>query len=418
MIPVPSGCEPVGGRLGLTPIGIAVILLMLGSPAETGAQYMYLDSNGNGVHDVGDRMLACPTQVDVWLNTATNRDGSPATCPFGTGALSLSHYEFELQAIGGTVTWGPMTNHIAGFATHLAYTTGDSVDATFYHNGWAAFSVADIPGPGLHRLASLTISTATGSPRVDIITRHSVRGRERTSFGCECPVDEEYDHTNRKGLGWNDVDGLAAPLSTDTPPVTVAPGIAVPQDGALVTFEVSATDPDADPIMGLTADLSGLPPGNDASFSVADPHTPKATGTFSWNPTSADSGNYDVDFMASNCANSPTRTTVIHVIGIPTGVEDDQRTLTNSVSANRPNPFQLSTALEYTLSHEGAVHISIYSVSGRRVRSLFQGRLPAGPHRIVWDGKDESGDPMPSGVYWCLLEAGSLRASRRMALIR
>ena len=90
MIPVPSGCER--GRLGLTPIGIAVILIMLGSPAETGAQYMYLDSNGNGVHDVGDRMLACPTQVDVWLNTAANRDGSPATCPFGTGALSLSHY--------------------------------------------------------------------------------------------------------------------------------------------------------------------------------------------------------------------------------------------------------------------------------------------------------------------------------------
>jgi hypothetical protein len=404
--------------LGFTPIGIAVILVVLVFPAETCAQYLYLDSNGNGVHDSGDRMRVCPTEVDVWLNTAMNRDGSPATCPFGTGALSLSHYEFELQAVGGTVTWGPMTNHMAGFGLHLGYVTGDSIDPVFYHNGWAATSVADLPVPGLYRLASLTISSATGSPRIDIITRHPVRGRERTSFGCECPVDAEYDHMNRKGSGWNDVDGLAAPLSTDAPPVTVAPGIAVPQDGALVTFEVSATDPDVDPIIGLTADLSGLPPGNDASFIVAGPHTPKATGTFSWTPTSADSGDYNVGFVASNCVSSPTRTTVIHVIGIPTGVEDDQSPLTNSVSANRPNPFQLSTSLEYTLSHESAVHISIYSVSGRRVRSLFQGRVPAGPHRIVWDGRDESGNPMPSGVYWCHLDAGSLRASRRMALVR
>jgi len=418
MITAHTGCETARERLGFTPIGIAVLLVVLGSPVKTCAQYMYLDSNGNGVHDAGDRMRACPTQVDVWLNTAMNRDGSPATCPFGTGSLSLSHYEFELQAVGGTVTWGPMTNYIAAFTTHLAYVTGDSIDPVYYHNGWAATSVAGIPGPGAYKLASLTVGIATGSPRIDVITRHPVRGRERTSFGCECPADAEYDHTNRNGQGWNDVDGLTAPLGTDAPPVTVAPGIAVPQNGALVTFGVSATDPDADPITTLTANLSGLPPGNDASFIVSNPNTPIATGTFSWTPTTADSGNYSVGFMASNCASSPVHTTVIHVIGTPTGVQDDQSTLTNSLSANRPNPFQLSTSLGYTLSRECAVHISIFSVSGRRVRSLFQGRKPAGPHGIVWDGKDENGNLMPSGVYWCHLEAGSFQVSRRMALIR
>ena len=418
MITVHPDSEPVRARVGFTPIGIAVILAVLGTPVETSAQYMYLDSNGNGVHDVGDRLRACPTQVDVWLNTAMNRDGTPATCPFGTGALNLSHYELELQAVGGTVTWGSMANHIAAFTVHLGYATGDSIDPVYYHNGWGAPSVVGIPAPGLVKLASLTINIATGSPRIDVITRHPVHGRERTSFGCECPVDPEYDHTNRKGQGWNDVDGLTAPLGTDALPVTLAPGMALPQNGALIAFDVSATDQDADPIANLTANLSGLPPGNDANFIVSGQQTPMATGAFSWTPTADDSGDYSVDFMSSNCASSLVRTTVIHVIGTPTGVQDDQQTYTNSLSMNRPNPFQLSTSLVYTLSHESAVHISIFSVSGRRVRSLFQGRLPAGPHGIVWDGKDEKGIPMPSGVYWCHIEAGSFQVSRRMALLR
>ena len=421
MITVRIGCGVFRLRARFRAIGIVAVLGVLCLPATTGAQYMYLDSNGNGIHDVGDRVHSCSVpgdSVSIWLDTARNRDGSPGTCPFETGALNMSHYEFVLQAVGGTVVWGHMTNHITGFTTRLAYASRDTTDPIYYHNGWASLSVSGIPAPGRYKLASLTVGVAAGSPRIDIITRHPERGRERTSFGCECPVDDEYDHTNKRSQGWNDVDGLEPPLSTDAPPVVVAPGIVVPQNGSLVAFNVTASDPNTDPILSLTADLSGLPPGNDASFIVSGQLTPQASGILSWTPTQADSGNYSIGFLTSNCANSPVHTTVVHVIGNPTGIEDDQQTLTNSLSMSRPNPFQLSTSLEYTLSHESPVHISVFSASGRRVRSLFQGRLPAGPHRVIWDGMDEKGNLVPSGVYWCRLEAGSFHMSRRMALIR
>ena len=68
--------------LALAVSGVAAL-----APPVAG-QYMYLDSNGNGVHDAGDRMnKSAATPVDVWLDTDSNRDGSPGVCETGPGAL-------------------------------------------------------------------------------------------------------------------------------------------------------------------------------------------------------------------------------------------------------------------------------------------------------------------------------------------
>jgi hypothetical protein len=56
------------------------------------AQYMYLDSNGDGIHTAADEVNpAGPTTIEIWLNTAVNRDGSPAVCSIDTSLpLSIS----------------------------------------------------------------------------------------------------------------------------------------------------------------------------------------------------------------------------------------------------------------------------------------------------------------------------------------
>ncbi len=64
-----------------------------------------------------------------------------------------------------------------------------------------------------------------------------------------------------------------------------------------------------------------------------------------------------------------------------------------------PNPFNPMTAIEFSLPDEGAMELAIYDVSGRKVRSLFSGTRDAGTHTLVWDGKDDSGRPLASGVY-------------------
>src|SRR5512144_508561 len=88
------------------------VFTLASRPARS--QYIYLDSNQNGIHDVCDRLSAVgPTQFDVWLDTDNNRDGTPAACTFGAGALDLDHYEIVLRAVGGTVAWGSMQNWMA-----------------------------------------------------------------------------------------------------------------------------------------------------------------------------------------------------------------------------------------------------------------------------------------------------------------
>ncbi len=85
---------------------------------------------------------------------------------------------------------------------------------------------------------------------------------------------------------------------------------------------------------------------------------------------------------------------------------------------NTPNPFNPTTAIRFFLPGAGPVNVSVYDVAGREVARLVEGNLAPGDHAIVWNGKDFSGDELPSGLYFARLLAGSLTATRKIALIR
>jgi hypothetical protein len=65
-----------------------------------------------------------------------------------------------------------------------------------------------------------------------------------------------------------------------------------------------------------------------------------------------------------------------------------------------PNPITGQTQINFTLHAAGVVTLDVYDVTGRLVRSLFNGSLPAGAHAIQWDAADASGRPVPSGEYF------------------
>jgi hypothetical protein len=382
--------------------------VLFAAPAQ--AQYMYLDSNGDGIHTVDDRMnKSLPTTIDVWVVTDSNRDGTPGVCDFGPGAMDISSYEFVLQSVGGTVTWGPMSNFIAPFAINLARDSRDTTGTVFYHNGWGS---SNSQPTGLYKLASLTATVATGSPRIDIVTRHNINRTGRTTFGSGCTANPEYDHMNRFGVNWLDADGLAAPL--DAPPRVTAPELVLPQDGTQVQFDVLANDPDGDALLTLTASFAGLPAGHNATFASNAAHT---AATFTWTPTANDSGNYNVTFTATNFL-AGSRTTSVHVIGTPTDVEGAGVPAVYHLAQNRPNPFNPRTDIEYSLAKDAAVRLAIYDFGGRLVRVLVRESQSAGRHETRWDGNDRYGRAVGSGVYLCRLEAGTVRLSRRMVLLR
>jgi hypothetical protein len=88
------------------------------------------------------------------------------------------------------------------------------------------------------------------------------------------------------------------------------------------------------------------------------------------------------------------------------------------LSQNYPNPFNPTTVIPFALTEAGPARLAIYDLLGQRVRLLGSGLLPAGYHSLVWDGRDEEGAPVAAGVYLYQLEAGGLRQTRKMVLVK
>jgi Tol biopolymer transport system component len=94
------------------------------------------------------------------------------------------------------------------------------------------------------------------------------------------------------------------------------------------------------------------------------------------------------------------------------------RRFTLSLSQNYPNPFNPSTQIAYQIATPGAVSLVIYNVVGQSVRTLVGARRNAGIYRVEWDGKDDSGQQMSSGVYLYRLLSQQAVQTRRMLLLK
>lgn len=84
----------------------------------------------------------------------------------------------------------------------------------------------------------------------------------------------------------------------------------------------------------------------------------------------------------------------------------------------RPNPFRSNTAILFTLASPADVKLTVHDVTGRTVDVLTSGSLAAGTHSFAWDGKDNLGRSVPSGVYFYRLTGGEVPSTRKMVLVR
>jgi C1A family cysteine protease len=89
-----------------------------------------------------------------------------------------------------------------------------------------------------------------------------------------------------------------------------------------------------------------------------------------------------------------------------------------SLSPNYPNPFNAQTQIEYVLPRAGRVRLEVYNILGQRVSILVDGDREAGSYVVSWDGVDELGNAVASGVYFYRMRVGDYRETRRMVLLR
>jgi M6 family metalloprotease-like protein len=85
---------------------------------------------------------------------------------------------------------------------------------------------------------------------------------------------------------------------------------------------------------------------------------------------------------------------------------------------NYPNPFNARTTIEFTIPDQEDVRVTLFDVLGRQVRTLVHGVRQPGAHRTIWDGRDDAGYSVGTGVYLCRLTAGTLADVRRVLLLK
>ncbi len=130
------------------------------------------------------------------------------------------------------------------------------------------------------------------------------------------------------------------------------------------------------------------------------------SGVVRWTPGADQRGRQSMTVRAANDLGSDTATYAFYVY-------DDFE-----LHRNYPNPFNGETTIEYTVVGSGRVELVIYNVLGQRVRSLVHRSLVPGHYRSTWDGRDDRGDSVASGVYFYRLRTASYSRSRRMMLVR
>jgi len=83
-----------------------------------------------------------------------------------------------------------------------------------------------------------------------------------------------------------------------------------------------------------------------------------------------------------------------------------------------PNPFNATTTLQFDIPNAGDVELNIYDIAGRKIKTLSDGHLDKGSHRIIWDGRSDEGRDLPTGVYLTSITFADQRKNIRLVLMK
>ena len=192
-----------------------------------------------------------------------------------------------------------------------------------------------------------------------------------------------------------------------------------------VCADVSVSDNGGTPSWSLVSITS-----NENADGTGDGHTPvdyrnasfgTADRCFDLRAERAGNGDgrvYDIVYAAKDASGNATDDTV-HV-RVPHDRSDDDADGSESATLTsiHPNPFNPEATVEYVLTTDARVRIDIFDARGALVRRLLDESMPSGSHSAVWNGVDDSGRPVGSGIYFVKMTAGSVIETRKIVLLK
>lgn len=327
-------------------VGFLVASLAVGCVADCAtAQFMYLDSNGDGISSEADvfNQNGTPTPVDVYIFTDLNADYSPAYCNTSDGDLTINSYVVNLGVSGGTVTFTSFVNRRPEMGTILVLEAGDSVETTEWQRGQGGgtinppTSVEGVP----YRLMSITVTGVSGSPALSVRAQPSLGGysTQRTSFGSLCS-GTLGENTYALGVDWTDTGGIA-PFLANTPPAISVPDTTSGFEGESININATSTDPDAGQTLTIT--VEGAP-----SFLTlvggtgSSPVMASLVGT----PGYADSGSYVVHWTAMDSGSPAQASAVTTWVTIQNVDQPPNLVVPGSVTGSASDPVSFSIATD------------------------------------------------------------------------
>ncbi len=186
-------------------------------------------------------------------------------------------------------------------------------------------------------------------------------------------------------------------------------------------WEVVAGDFDADSDFDLA-----VPAYYDSTISIFKNNgdgtfAPRATYHLTYSPVgicAADfNGDGTIDLAAAH--DQAPVITILYNEDVPLSVGDDNRVPSQwGLAQNYPNPFNAGTTIEYSAAIRSHVNISIFNTIGERVRTLVDRVVPVGEHKFHWDGTDQYGRSLASGIYFYRVTDGINTGSKKMVLLK
>ncbi len=345
----------------------------------------------------------------VTVNSATNLTG-------GTDPLNW----MGATGDGVTVVWHGTDGGSWG-ALHGGETATCTVNVTFDGSlsgeqtfGW--FVQGDIYGSTPHDLSGSFAMTASG-PSVTVTYPN---GGEMLPWGAAYDItwDHAGDLTDVKVLLSRNGGGGWETLAASTPndgllnvvldgPSTTEALIRVASLDDSVTDTSNANFTLFEQVTWLTHDVDygTLPQGGYQDV------------TLTYDATGLSDGVYTAYVLVDhNCGGGPEVVTVTLTVDSSTGADDAPRAL--ALTGNYPNPFNPSTKVNFSLPREGEVSLDVVDVRGHLVRKLHSGPLAVGHHSVAWNGTDDLGRGVASGVYFARLRHDGLELTHKMLLTK